>query len=144
MNQSESVVTSPEKYNQIHVESESPHPKEVPELQLNGNIIQNGSNDKLLNETKNGTVLNGKPKNGSVVSSKQAIKKDQSLGRKIIVGLLDLIVLLLLVTIIVIAVFECVGPNEPQWFKPHISQFRANYYNQWRSSLIHRYNHLFY
>jgi len=142
-------------FNQIHVDTTQNSPPTTPTIEveiqnddLNEQIPQLETNIQH-DEKSNGTVKNGTLTNGSAVFEEKIelpVKKvkKSSLGRQIIVGILDLLVLLLLLAIVVIAVFETVGPHEPAWFHLYISNFRTHYYNQWRRLAINKYNHLFY
>jgi hypothetical protein len=96
-----------ETYNQIHVDST--------EIKVE---LQNGSlaNDPIpiikeptpTVEAKNGAVANGRLTNGTTHTKehKAPVVKQQSFGRQLFLGILDILVILLLVSIVVIAVFE--------------------------------------
>ncbi|KAI6182490.1 hypothetical protein M3Y97_00385700 [Aphelenchoides bicaudatus] len=141
-----------ETYNEIHVDSLPSETKvETKELQ-NGSLVKNPSpsiEEPIPIKNKNGTLANGangKVTNGTIHTeqSHTSVTRKSSVGRQIFVGILDFLVIVLLLSIIVIAVFEVVGPHEPAYFHPHISNFRRNVYNPLRSNVINRYNHLFY
>lgn len=117
-----------ENYNQIHVESN----ENITPVELhNGDLVQAPVTGKPTHsvtvEVRNGTITDGKLTNGTTSTEKRPVTAPakQTLGRQIVVGILDLLVLLLLFSIFVVAVFE-VG----------IPVFALSMHSIFRSSII--------
>lgn len=105
-------VESHETYNQIHVDSPATKVETKPVELQNGNTFK-GPIPTIIEptstvEVKNGTVANGKLTNGTALKEQPEVAptKKPTVGRQIFLGILDLLVIFLLLSIVVIAVFE--------------------------------------